>query len=171
MSCERILIGSRRVNTEPLRAVREARQIARLAGSLSPDPRGNLTTMRPVRRRLGWLICAWLVCQLAGVAAVPLLLASDQLCACPTSTPGAACPMHQAQRDSDECVVRSAAPVPAATLASLINVAGVIPPVPISATKALPAEWIPALHADVIVRSGRPESPPPRPLYPTADAS
>ena len=126
------------------------------------DSRDKLTTMCTVRRHLGWIVCAWLVCQVSAVTAAPLLLAGSDLCTCPADGLGAACPMHHAQADIGECVLKSAAPVSVVTLASLLGAVGVIPPVQTISTVVLAAERIPALRAAVISRSARPKAPPPR---------
>jgi len=125
--------------------------------------RGKLATMRTVRRHLSWIVCAWLVCQVSAVTAAPLLLAGDDLCTCPTSVPGAACPMHHAHQDAGECVLKNAAAVSTVTLASMIGGVGVVPPVQAASTAVVPTDLIPGLPPAVISRSERPESPPPRP--------
>src|SRR5712671_6003613 len=70
----------------------------------------KLTTMRRVRQRLSRIVFVWLLCQVSSVTAAPLLLAGQELCTCPTDVPGAACPMHHAHQDPNECVLRNAAP-------------------------------------------------------------
>jgi hypothetical protein len=118
--------------------------------------------MCTVRRHLSWIVGAWLVCQVGIVAAAPLLLTVDDLCTCPTAVPGASCPMHHAHQNTGECTVKSAAPVSAVTLASMIGGVGVMPPVQTISTPVVPAGLLPALAAAVISRAERPESPPPR---------
>ena len=54
-----------------------------------------------VRRHLSWMVCGWLVCQMASVAAAPLAFCCkdvpaadpDDKC-CPGLLPGQICPMH-----------------------------------------------------------------------------
>jgi hypothetical protein len=70
--------------------------------------------------------------------------------------------MHHAHQDPDECVVRSAAPTSAANLASLLGGLGVISPSQTAAIIVTPAEEILPISAAVIIRSDRPDSPPPR---------
>jgi hypothetical protein len=118
--------------------------------------------MRSVRRHLSRLVFVWLVCQVSAVTAAPLLLTGQELCTCPDAVPGAACPMHHAHQDPNECVLRSAAPAATVTLASMMGGIGVIPPVQVTSTAIVPADLIPALPAAVISRAERPESPPPR---------
>ncbi|HEY3043313.1 MAG TPA: hypothetical protein VGJ39_04780 [Vicinamibacterales bacterium] len=118
--------------------------------------------MRTVRRHLSWVVCAWLVCQVSAVTAAPLLFANDALCTCPAEALGAACPMHHAHQNPGECVVRSAAPASTVTLASLIGSLGVIAPVQTTSTIVVPGELILPASAAVILRSDRPDSPPPR---------
>ena len=125
-------------------------------------PRGKLALMCTVRRHLSWIVGAWLVCQVGIVTAAPLLLTVDDLCTCPTAIPGAACPMHHAHHNAGECTLKSAAPVSALTLASMIGGVGVIPPVQTISTPIVTAGLLPALPAAVISRAERPESPPPR---------
>jgi hypothetical protein len=119
--------------------------------------------MRTVRRYLSHLVFAWLVCQVSAVAAAPLLLTGQELCTCPDSVPGAACPMHHAHQDPNECVLRNAAPASPVTFAAMMGGVGVIPPVQVVSTTVAPADLIPALPSAVISRAERPESPPPRP--------
>jgi len=119
--------------------------------------------MRTVRRYLSRIVFVWLVCQVTVVTAAPLLLAGQELCTCPDAVPGAACPMHHAHQDPNECVLRSAAPASTAVLAAMMGGVGVIPPVQVTATPVVPADLISALPTAVIVRTERPESPPPRP--------
>jgi len=119
--------------------------------------------MRTVRRHLSRIVIAWLLCQVSAVTAAPLLHAEQGLCTCPDAAPGAACPMHHAHQDPNECVLRNAAPVSTITLASMIGGVGVMPPVQTTSVAVVPADLIPALPALVLSRSERPESPPPRP--------
>jgi hypothetical protein len=118
--------------------------------------------MRTVRRHLSHLVFAWLVCQVSAVTAAPLLLTGQELCTCPDSVPGAACPMHHAHQDPNECVLRSAAPASTVTLAAMMGGVGVIPPVQVASTTVVPADLISALPSAIISRAERPESPPPR---------
>ena len=102
------------------------------------------------------------MCQVSSVTAVPLLLAGQELCTCATGVPGAACPMHHAHQDPNECVLRNAAPTSTATFASLVAGLGLISPAQTISATISPAELIPSMHAAVILRSDRPDSPPPR---------
>jgi hypothetical protein len=121
-----------------------------------------LATMRTVRRGLSRIVFVWLICQVSSVTAAPLLLAGQELCTCPTDIPGAACPMHHAHQDPNECVLRNAAPTSTATLASLVAGLGLISPAQTFSAIVSPAERIPPVSAAVILRSDRPDSPPPR---------
>jgi hypothetical protein len=139
----------------------DRRYFALPKGASRTVSRGSLAMMRTVRRHLFGIVCVWLVCQVGSVMAAPILLSGDDLCTCPTDVPGAACPMHHHQ-DTGECVVRSAAPVPAATLASLIGAVGVMPPVQTTSPAILPSRRLLPIAAAVIIRSERPHPPPPR---------
>ena len=124
--------------------------------------RDKLATMRRVRRRLSRIVFVWLLCQVSSVTAAPLLLAGQELCTCPTDVPGAVCPMHHAHQDPNECVLRNAAPTSTATLASLVAGLGLISPAQTISAIVSSAELIPPMSSAVILRSDRPDPPPPR---------
>src|SRR3954462_11306866 len=93
--------------------------------------------MSPVRRRLSWLIGAWLLCQIANLAAAPLTfccqnvatVGDDEKC-CPGLLPGQVCPMHHTKEGERTCKMRS---VCTGTDASMIALAGGPGAVPASA--------------------------------------
>ena len=70
--------------------------------------------MSLVRRRLSWLVGAWLLCQIANVAAAPLTFccqnvatAGDEEKCCPGLLPGQVCPMHHTKEGERTCKMRS----------------------------------------------------------------
>jgi hypothetical protein len=128
--------------------------------------------MLSVRRRLAWVACGWLACQLAGVVAAPVVLwhlaasNDDRDCDCPVA-PGQACPMHhggnhEGRQDTSTCHLRNAFPTSDAALLSLSGGSGILP---------RPTTTVSVFDAGAVVLSGtpsavlrvyRPESPPPR---------
>ena len=124
-----------------------------------------------VRRRLSWLVCAWLMCQVAGIAAAPIAFcckdvtaAADEEDCCEGLQPGQYCPMHHktAGGGKNECKMRSAC---APTDAMLVALAGGIGPVEGSTSVVndfVPGEFVAPLAATSIVRSVPPDPPPPR---------
>jgi hypothetical protein len=125
--------------------------------------------MSLVRRRLSWLIGAWLLCQIANVAAAPLTFccqnvatADDEEKCCPGLLPGQVCPMHHTKEGVRTCKMRNACAQSDAALVALAGGIGVLP----SATAVVNTFDLgdllhPALRS-AIVRTSHPESPPPR---------
>ena len=81
-----------------------------------------------VRRRLSWLVGAWLLCQIANVAAAPLTFccqnvasAEDEEECCPGLLPGQVCPMHHVKEGEPTCKMRG---VCSGTDASIVALAG-----------------------------------------------
>ena len=125
--------------------------------------------MSLVRRRLSWLIGAWLLCQIANVAAAPLTFScqnvatagDDEKC-CPGLLPGQVCPMHHVKEGERTCKMRG---VCTGTDASIVALASGLGAMPASTTVVSmfdlgdQARSAPRL---AILRAGRPESPPPR---------
>jgi hypothetical protein len=118
---------------------------------------------------LSWAIGAWLLFQLANVTAAPLTFycqnvatAGDDEKCCPGLLPGQVCPMHHTKEGKATCKMRSTC---AGTDASLMALAGGLGAMP--RTTAMVSAFDPGeLHAlaqpSTILRSERPESPPPR---------
>ena len=137
-----------------------------------------LPLMRSLRRRLAWIVGLWIVCQVSVLATVPLSLAGifvnagaeGVLCTCASASgPDHYCPMHgrhqdhsQTGQNADDCVLRSGTPASDVTLMSLIGGSGLMPPARTTPEVILTAEPILPVSATVILRSERPESPPPR---------
>jgi hypothetical protein len=111
-------------------------------GILIVDP------MRPVRRRLSWMLASWLVFQLVGIVAPVVLAATgmaveEAVCTCPGAEHAATCPMHHnsgtpagSGRHADEatpkeqknpCAMRNAQPPTDIALLALAGGAGVLP--------------------------------------------
>jgi hypothetical protein len=117
--------------------------------------------MTRVRRAIGPIAAAWLVCQTATLTLVPVLLeVSLAECVCPQGG-GATCPMHhKTAAGSKVCVMRSAGTSVPAILNALFSVAGLLPtsprPIaPVSTPGAVPNERS--------ILTGRPSSPDPPP--------
>jgi hypothetical protein len=133
--------------------------------------------MRTVRGHLSWIAGIWLACQVGVLTTAPLSLAGifvhggaeGAICTCGTAGPGHYCPMHGKHQDHadtqpgpDECVLRSGSPASDVTLVSLISGIGLIPPAQATFATVATNELVLPLSAEVVFRSNRPESPPPR---------
>lgn len=125
--------------------------------------------MQFLRRRLSFLVAAWLACQAATAFIAPVSLmagASLALCTCPDGTPGQVCPMHRGHHDqtSDQsrCVIRSTAANPDATLLSLLSNIGVMPASDGIALEAPAAVVQPQRVLPPLTQSDIPDLPPPR---------
>jgi hypothetical protein len=122
-----------------------------------------------VRRRLPWVIGAWLLCQVAGVAAAPLTFccqnvatsADDEEC-CPGLLPGQVCPMHHAKEGERTCKMRSTCTKSDAALVSLAGGIGVVPVATPLVSSFVVGEPVRHAPTSAIARAYRPESPPPR---------
>jgi hypothetical protein len=123
-----------------------------------------------VRRRLSWLICAWLTCQVAGVAAAPITFcckgvptAADEEDCCPGLLPGQMCPMHHKTAASkNECKMRSLCAPADAMLVALAGGAGVLPHATAVVSAFDPGDVLAPFAPVAVARTSRPESPPPR---------
>lgn len=125
--------------------------------------------MTRVRRRLSWLIGAWLLCQIANVAAAPLTFccqsvagAADEDTCCPGLLPGQVCPMHHPKDGGRTCEMRNACARADAALVALAGGVGVLPPATVVASPFDSGDLPHASLRPAIRRSRRPESPPPR---------
>ena len=126
-----------------------------------------------VRRRLSWMIYAWLTCQIAGIAAAPITFcckdvptsANEDEC-CEGLMPGQYCPMHhkQAEQAADEaaCKLRNACPPADAALVALAGGVGLLPPSTSIVSPFDLGDAPAALAPTAIARTDRPEAPPPR---------
>jgi hypothetical protein len=123
-----------------------------------------------VRRRLSWLICAWLACQIAGVAAAPITFcckdvptATDEQNCCPGLMPGQLCPMHhRTAAGKNECTMRSLCAPADAMLVALAGTIAVLPPATAVVSSFDPGDVVAPSAPTAIARTSRPESPPPR---------
>jgi len=122
--------------------------------------------MSLVRRRLPWIVSAWLLCQLTGLAAAPFALcctAADELpeC-CRTVGPGQTCPMHHGGHDDSTCKMRNGCASGDSALISLGGGLGVLPSSTSGVTPFASGEDAAPLTASAIDRAEPPDSPPPR---------
>jgi len=115
------------------------------------------------------MVCGWLVCQVASVAAAPLAFCCKDVPAadpndkcCPGMLPGQICPMHHTREGVKTCKMRNAC---ARSDAALIGLAGGL------ATLSQPTPTVnifdsgttvPQITPSAILRAHVPESPPPR---------
>jgi len=127
--------------------------------------------MNLVRRRLSWIAFSWLLCQLTGMAAAPLVLCcagaiavnSDEDTCCTGLLPGQVCPMHHTRAGETTCKMRGACGHSDAALFSLSGGLGVVPPQPTSSVTAFaPREFVGPVAINLIVRAQSPDAPPPR---------
>ena len=127
--------------------------------------------MHALRRRLAWVVCGWLACQMTGALAGPILMwrvtasHDDRECECPVA-PGQACPMHHSgkdhagKRDDTTCRLRNA--LPAADAALFAHGFGILPGPMVVAMVFDPGAIVLTAAASAVLRVYRPESPPPR---------
>src|SRR5262245_2933645 len=125
--------------------------------------------MALVGRRLSWLICGCLACQLAGYVAAPFALCCEDPAAsvlpdcCEAAAPGQTCPMHHNVDPGDRtCKMRNACARADSALLTLSGGLGVMP-TPTSDVIAFTAgDQLTAAAASATARTLCPESPPPR---------
>jgi hypothetical protein len=123
-----------------------------------------------VRRRLSWLICAWLTCQIASVAAAPITFcckdvptAADEQNCCPGLMPGQLCPMHhRTAANKNECKMRSLCAPADAMLVALAGIVGMLRPATAVVSSFDPGDVVALSAPTAIARTSPPESPPPR---------
>jgi hypothetical protein len=125
--------------------------------------------MSLVRRRLSWLVGAWLLCQIANVAAAPLTFccqnvatAGDDEKCCPGLLPGQVCPMHHTKEGERTCKMRAVCAGTDASLVALAGGLGVMPPATVSVSVFVLGDLPNPAAQSAILRTDRPESPPPR---------
>jgi hypothetical protein len=122
-----------------------------------------------VRRRLSWLVGVWLLCQIANVSAAPLTfccqnvatVGDDEKC-CPGLLPGQICPMHHTKEGERTCKMRATC---AGTDAALVALAGGLAAVPQPTVVVRPfalGGLLRVAQPSALLRTDRPESPPPR---------
>ena len=125
--------------------------------------------MSLVRRRLSWLVGAWLLCQIANVAAAPLTFccqnvttADDEEKCCPGLLPGQVCPMHHTREGEPTCKMRSVCTGSDASLVALASGLAAMPAATAVVNAFAPGELPRVAPRPAALRSDRPESPPPR---------
>ena len=126
--------------------------------------------MGVTRRHLSGLAAVALACQLAGFASGPALVAfgfaaAQDDCGCPNVAPGQMCPMHHHSRkakDDGTCKMRSGCQPPEAALLSMAGGPAVLPGSTDQVMAFDLAASVGAFVQSTLIRSTRPESPPPR---------
>ena len=126
--------------------------------------------MRIVRKALRLAVSSWIVVQLAGLAAAPLVLCSKAPAAesdshatcCPGVGPGQVCPMHKTREGASKCSLSSACHTSDAALLSLFASIGVTPQSSFFSEPNVPAALIVSAVERSIARATLPEAPPPR---------
>ena len=121
------------------------------------------------RRHLAWMVCGWLMCQVASVVAAPLAFCCKDVPAadpndkcCPGMLPGQICPMHHTREGVKTCKMRNAC---ARSDAALIGLAGGLATFsqPTAAVNIFDSGTaVPQIAPSAILRANVPESPPPR---------
>jgi hypothetical protein len=128
--------------------------------------------MTTLRRRLSWIIAAWILFQSGGLVAPVALAAAGfadavQFCDCPEEVAGATCPMHHgktprhAAPKPGECRLQNACAPTDAALLSMFAGAGVMPAttsIPV-VTTSRPIAVRPSLLRHFLAI---PDAPPPR---------
>jgi hypothetical protein len=125
--------------------------------------------MSLVRRRLSWVVCVWLACQVAGVVAAPLAFCcravpagdDDEIC-CPGLLPGQICPMHHKREGERTCKMRDACGRADAGLVALAGIVGLLPDATVAVSAFEVGGSLDAIVPSALSRAHRPESPPPR---------
>jgi hypothetical protein len=121
------------------------------------------------RRHLSWLICGWLLCQVASVAAAPLAFCckgvptiGDEEKCCPGLLPGQICPMHHTKEGERTCKMRNACARSDAALIALASGIGIVPDLTLTVSVFDSGTFVAAFAPSTILRAHVPESPPPR---------
>src|SRR4051812_20327976 len=121
------------------------------------------------RRRLSWVVGAWLLFQIANVTAAPLTFccqnvatAGDDEKCCPGLLPGQVCPMHHTREGKATCKMRSMCAGSDASLVALAGGLGAMPLVTTAVSAFVLGDPPSVLSRAAILRADRPESPPPR---------
>jgi hypothetical protein len=123
-----------------------------------------------MRRHLSWVLCTWLVLQLAGVLSPVVLAAtsvvgSEELCTCPDTEPGATCPMHHDSttnhQDDSTCRIQNTRSGPAISLLSLESGMGLLPSTA-TLSFVLTVGSVDSMPATPLTRTDLPDAPPPR---------
>jgi len=118
---------------------------------------------------LSWAVGAWLLFQLANVSAAPLTFycqnvatAGDDEKCCPGLLPGQVCPMHHTREGKATCKMRGTCAGTDASLMALAGGLGAMPRTTAMVSAFDPGELQTFTQPSTLLRSARPESPPPR---------
>jgi hypothetical protein len=123
--------------------------------------------MQIVRRHLAWIAGAWLLGQVAAIAAAPLALhratavGVEDDC-CPGVAPGQVCPMHHTREGKRTCEMRNACSSDNAALLSLAGGTGLPATANSIVVRDSAVDRIAPVPSITLARSDRPDSPPPR---------
>jgi len=121
-----------------------------------------------LRRRLSWIACGWLCCQLSLLTAAPASLfahplrAADAItCTC-VHTGSAECPMHRPKSQKPGCECRNTTDPDAASLTSLIGPIAVMTSAPLHVTPASTTKLSDYSITRFVSFVASPDGPPPR---------
>ena len=129
------------------------------------------TLMRSMRRRWSWLIAVALFLQLGAMMAPSVLAAAgidiEDVCTCPTGTPGATCPMHhgktsQSHDSTNRCALKSAAVPSALARLTFSSGVGIVPAAQALQVSIETSAVSPVQISSFASRTELPDSPPPR---------
>jgi len=126
--------------------------------------------MHRVRRAIGPIVVAWLLCQGATVVFAAAVLGVDAVavtlleCTCAHGTEHADCPMHHPAAPSGPGLrqVQCASQVDTALLGSLMGQAGLVPALANAIPSIPPRVFVPMDAGTFVLRPARPDPPPPR---------
>lgn len=122
--------------------------------------------MRHIRPHLAFLIATWLCCQIAAVVAPvaagtpPGITEGQHLCC--NGGPEDMCPMHWHRTSGADCVMTSACGTDDAAMLSLSFGLGLVPAARALAGDAVSSHAPASQRASAVLRSDRPDPPPPR---------
>jgi hypothetical protein len=124
--------------------------------------------MGRLRRRIAWIACGWLCCQLSLLTAAPLSMfantpeAADAMtCTCVHGA-NAQCPMHHPAAPKPDCQCRNATNPDAAAVVSLLGPIAVLADTPAHATTLATAQLPNYPVTRFISVFSPPDGPPPR---------
>jgi hypothetical protein len=126
--------------------------------------------MQRVRRAIGPIAVAWLLCQGATVVFAAAVLGVDAVavklieCTCAHGTEHADCPMHHPAAPSGPGLrqLQCASQVDIALLGSLMGQVGLVPPGACAIPSIPPRAFVPMDAGTFVLRPAPPDPPPPR---------
>jgi hypothetical protein len=126
--------------------------------------------MRTVRKALRLAVSSWIVLQLAGLAAAPIVFCSRATApesdshgaCCPGVGPGQVCPMHKTREGASKCALSSGCHTSDIALVSLFASIGLTPQSSFTVHPGVSSDRIARLTERSIARASLPEAPPPR---------